>query len=107
MNTTATAAVESNAAMAPNYAKLPFTLDDGICRRAAIGLIVLATDHTIEHEWREMLRLDGVAFYESRLYNATSITPETLAAMEKDIAGSVELIRPGERLDVVAFGCTS
>ncbi|HVL58697.1 MAG TPA: aspartate/glutamate racemase family protein, partial [Burkholderiaceae bacterium] len=49
----------------------------------------------------------GVAFYENRLYNASSITPETLAAMEKDIAGSVALIRPGERLDVVAFGCTS
>ena len=37
------------------YAKLDFVLDDGICRRAAIGLVVLATDHTIEHEWRKLL----------------------------------------------------
>ena len=41
---------------------LPFTLDKGIAHRAAIGLIVLATDHTIEHEWRLMLgNLDGSA----------------------------------------------
>jgi maleate isomerase len=93
--------------MTTAYSKVPFALDGGIAPRAAIGLIVLATDHTIEHEWRNMLRLDGVAFYESRLYNSPQITPETLASMEKDIAPSVALIRPGEKIDVVAFGCTS
>lgn len=84
-----------------------FALDQGISHRGAIGLVVLATDHTIEHEWRNMLRLDGVGFYECRLANSPDINPETLAAMEKDIAASVALIRPGEHLDVVAFGCTS
>lgn len=87
---------------------LPFALDEGIARKAALGLIVLATDHTIEHEWRAMLTgLDGVAFYESRLWNSASITPETLAEMERDIAYATKLIRPGERIDVVAFACTS
>ncbi|MFM0084942.1 hypothetical protein P0D72_39740 [Paraburkholderia sediminicola] len=43
------------------YVRLDFTLDDGICRRAAIGLVVLATDHTNEHEWRKLLTQDGVA----------------------------------------------
>ncbi len=95
------------AAGAAPYRKLPFTMDAGICHRAAIGLVVLATDNTIEHEWRSLMRLDGVAFYESRLYNSPRITPETLAEMEKDIAASVALIRPGEPLHVVAFGCTS
>lgn len=85
----------------------PFTLDRGVSHRAAIGLVVLATDHTIEHEWRNLLRIDGVGFYECRLANSPDISPENLAAMEKDIASSVALIRPGERLDVVAFGCTS
>jgi maleate isomerase len=42
---------------------IPFTLDRGIAHRAALGLIVLATDHTIEHEWRAMLTgIDGLAF---------------------------------------------
>jgi maleate isomerase len=54
-----------------------------------------------------MLRLDGVAFYESRLFNAATVTPETLAAMEREIAGAAALIRPGEHLDVLAYGCTS
>ncbi|PNE55570.1 aspartate/glutamate racemase family protein [Paraburkholderia fungorum] len=89
------------------YAKLDFVLDDGICRRAAIGLVVLATDHTIEHEWRKLLTQDGVAFYESRVYNSADITPERLMEMESRIAAAVALIRPGERIDVVAFGCTS
>ena len=89
------------------YVKLDFALDDGICRRAAIGLVVLATDHTIEHEWRRLLTQDGVAFYESRVLNSPDITPERLAEMEERIAPAVALIRPAERIDVVAFGCTS
>ncbi|HLI10392.1 MAG TPA: aspartate/glutamate racemase family protein [Alphaproteobacteria bacterium] len=86
---------------------LPFELDAGVCARAAIGLMVLATDHTIEHEWRKMLALDGVAFYESRLYNSTEINPDTLRAMEGLLKDAAAVIRPGERLDVMAYGCTS
>lgn len=89
------------------YLHLDFSLDEGIASRAAIGLVVLATDHTIEHEWRKLLALDGVAFYESRVANSADISPATLAEMDGRIAAGVALIRPGERLDVVAFGCTS
>jgi len=84
-----------------------FDLDAGIAHRAAIGLVVLATDQTIEHEWRQMLRLDGVAFYESRIYNSPTITPETLAEMEAGIAAAAALIKPGIQLDALAYGCTS
>lgn len=94
-------------ALPGTYARFGFSLDDGIARRAAIGLVVLATDHTIEYEWRRMLSQDGVAFYESRVANSAEITPSTLAEMDGRIRGAVELIRPGEHLDVVAFGCTS
>jgi len=92
---------------AERYVRLDFSLDDGIARRAAIGLVVLATDHTIEYEWRKLLALDGVGFYESRIANSADITPETLREMDTRIAPGVAVIRPGERLDVVAFGCTS
>jgi maleate isomerase len=94
-------------AASDSYLRLDFSLDEGIARRAAIGLVVLATDHTIEHEWRKLLALDGVAFYESRVANSADISAETLAEMEGRIADGVALILPGERLDVVAFGCTS
>ncbi|MBP0590686.1 aspartate/glutamate racemase family protein [Paraburkholderia sp. LEh10] len=89
------------------YMKLDCEFDDGIASRAAIGLVVLATDHTIEHEWRQLLRQDGVAYYESRLENSPDITPARLAEIESRIAPAVGLLLPGERLDVVAFGCTS
>ncbi|WP_245001991.1 maleate cis-trans isomerase family protein [Cupriavidus pinatubonensis] len=94
-------------ASADRYVRLGFTLDEGVSRRAAIGLVVLATDHTIEYEWRKLLTMDGVGFYESRIANSAEISPETLREMDALIAPGVELIRPGERLDVVAFGCTS
>ena len=90
-----------------NRRNLPFTLDGGIAQRAAIGLVVLATDQTIEHEWRQMLHLDGVAFYESRIYNSPTITPESLAEMESGIAAAAALIKPGIPLDALAYGCTS
>jgi maleate isomerase len=86
---------------------LPFSTDGGIAARAAIGLIVLATDQTIEHEFRRLLDLPGVAFYESRILNDAAITPETLRRMEARLAEAAGLILPGLPLDVVAFGCTS
>ena len=86
---------------------LPFALDRGIAARAALGLIVLATDQTIEHELRRLLDLPGVALYQSRILNDNAITPATLKAMERRLAAATEVILPGLPLDVVAFGCTS
>lgn len=86
---------------------LPCELDRGVQYRAAIGLLVLATDQTMEHEFRQVVRGDGVAYFASRLYNDVIITNETLRAMRDKIAPATALILPGVPLDVVAFGCTS
>lgn len=86
---------------------LPCELDGGIAHRAAIGLLVLATDQTMEHEFRRLVRQDGVAVYEARLFNDNDITPATLRAMRERITPAADLILPGMKLDVVAFGCTS
>ncbi len=86
---------------------IPFDLDKGIAHRAAIGVIVLASDHTIEHEFRTFLDIDGVAYYESRIPNSPAVTPESLAAMEQHLPHCAEIILPGVPLDVVAYGCTS
>ena len=54
---------------------LPFAVDRGIASRARIGLIVLATDYTIEHEWRRIMGgLSGVAsrVFEGACAEATS-----------------------------------
>jgi maleate isomerase len=86
---------------------LPCTLDAGIAARAAIGLLVLATDQTMEHEFRHLIRLPGVAVYGARLFNDADITPESLRAMRDRITPAAELILPDIHLDVMAFGCTS
>lgn len=86
---------------------LPSTLDPGIYSRAAIGVVVLATDQTVEHEFRQIIRQPGVAFYEARILNDNAITPATLKAMQARLAPTADMILPGVPLDVVAFGCTS
>ncbi|MFL5334110.1 MAG: aspartate/glutamate racemase family protein [Geminicoccaceae bacterium] len=87
---------------------LPHELDSGLGVRARIGLIVLATDQTIEHEWRLIFQgLEGVAFYQSRIWNDPQITPETLRRMEGKLADSAAVIMPGLPLASLAFGCTS
>ena len=87
---------------------LPCEFDEGFAARAAIGLIVLATDYTIEREWNLALgAVDGVALYQTRIHNEDRITPESLRAMAPRIADSTRLITPDTPLDVVAYGCTS
>ena len=84
-----------------------YELDDSVRSRAAIGLVVLATDHVIEHEFRKILNLPGVGLYQSRILNELSINAETLSAMESRLEDSVRVILPGMPLDVIAYGCTS
>lgn len=86
---------------------LPCELDGGVAARAAIGLLVLATDQTMEYEFRRLLPLDGIGLYAARLYNDADITPDTLRAIKDRITPATDLILPGMPLDVVGFGCTS
>lgn len=86
---------------------LPCELDRGIAARAAIGLLVLATDQTMESEFRRLLPLDGIGLYCTRVWNDADITPETLRAIRGHIAPGTRLILPAIPLDVVGFGCTS
>ena len=86
---------------------IPYELDGGIAERAAIGVIVLGSDHTIEHEFRSFMDVEGVGFYESRIKNSPKITPESLAQMEARIPDCAEVILEGVDLDVIAYGCTS
>jgi maleate isomerase len=87
---------------------LPFETDQGIAPRGRIGVIVLASDYTIEHEWREIFRhVPGVALYHSRILNDDQITPETLRAMEPRIRDCADVFLPGAKMDVIAYGCTS
>ena len=86
---------------------MPCVFDEGIATRARIGLVVLASDHTVEHEFRQIVTMPGVAVYQTRIPNSPDITTESLRAMETDIANQAAVILPGVELDVLAYGCTS
>mgnify|MGYP005661022217 FL=1 len=86
---------------------LPFTTAKVIGARARIGLVVLASDYTIEHEFRAMIAMEGVDLFMARIANDPRVTPETLAAMEPLLTDTASRILPGDRLDVLAYGCTS
>ncbi len=86
---------------------MPCVLDEGIASRARIGLVVLASDHTVEHEFRQVVTMPGVAVYQARIPNSPKITTHSLRAMAGDIAGQASVILPGVELDVLAYGCTS
>ena len=86
---------------------LPFETSQMIGSRARIGLVVLATDYTIEHEMRMLVNLPGVDIYHARIANSPNISPDSLRAMEPLITATAELILPGDTLDVLAYACTS
>ncbi len=105
----AAASATPGADVAPVVEKkgMAYEMDEGLGPRARIGLIVLAADQTIEHDFRNILALPDVALYESRHACDLEVNPETLKAMESEIAPATELLVPGSGLDVVAYGCTS
>ena len=86
---------------------LPFETSQMIGSRARIGIVVLATDYTIEHEMRALINLPGVDIYHARIPNSPNISPDSLRAMEPLITATAELILPGDTLDVLAYACTS
>ncbi|MCR9086405.1 MAG: aspartate/glutamate racemase family protein [Rhodobacteraceae bacterium] len=87
--------------------KLDFQTDGGIGTRAALGVIVLETDETLEHEFRRMMAGPGIAVYHSRIAMVPEVRPDTLARMEQDLPASARLLPPALRFDAIGFGCTS
>lgn len=88
-------------------AALPFETDNGAGTRGTLGVVVLKTDETIEHDFRFFLPSDGVAVYHSRIPFEPQVTSETLARMEHDLAESVALFPESAPFDVIGYGCTS
>lgn len=86
--------------------ELTWTADGGVGRRARLGLIVLASDLTIETELRQ-LPLDGVAINHSRIANELHVTPETLTAMQHRLPTAAALLPVEFEFDAIGYGCTS
>jgi len=81
--------------------------DDGIGTRARIGLVSLATDHTVEAEFRTLLSAPGVAFFTTRVANDPTINIASLRAMKPRLTDAAATLLPGVPFDVIAYACTS
>lgn len=75
-------------------------------RPLRLGLVQLATDFTLENEWRQLLGAD-LELYSTRTPSSPTVAPEQLRGLAGDLADSAALLVPGLELDVLAFGCTS
>lgn len=72
-----------------------------------IGLVILATDHTSEVDFRRMVASDRIGVYVSRIHYANPVTPENLLKMQPSLTEGAGLILPDETLDAVMYSCTS
>ena len=68
---------------------------------------MLASDYTIDEEFRKLFPIANLDYYQARIENSPIITPETLSAMKLKISSTLKLILPGDKLDIVGYGCTS
>lgn len=87
--------------------KLPFSLDGGAAGKAALGLIVLQMDETLEAEIRTVFNQPGVALFHTRIPSDEEISSNTLKRMEKELPAVAGLLPSTHPLDVVGYGCTS
>ncbi|RUY65503.1 ectoine utilization protein EutA [Mesorhizobium sp. M7A.F.Ca.CA.001.05.1.1] len=72
-----------------------------------VGLIILATDHTSEPDFRRMVASERVGVYVARIPYANPTTPENLRKMQPALTAGAALILPDEPLDAVCYSCTS
>jgi maleate isomerase len=72
-----------------------------------VGLIILATDHTTEPDFRRMVASDGIGVYVARIHYANPTTPENLRRMQPGLTACAALILPDEQLDAICYSCTS
>jgi maleate isomerase len=84
-----------------------YELDRAAGRRFNIGVVVLATDATVEPMLRALPVAADVAFYVNRVEFAARTTLKTLGAMADRLTEAASLILPGGRLDALAYACTS
>ena len=74
--------------------------------RGRIGLVALATDVNSEQDLRRMVP-PGVEIFTNRIANANPVNMANLRAMAGDVTRAAQGILPGNRIDVMAYGCTS
>ncbi|MEM9248789.1 MAG: Asp/Glu racemase [Pseudomonadota bacterium] len=85
----------------------PYALTHAIGRRATLGLVMLSTDETVEHDAFRLCAGPDIALHTSRIALEPELTPETIARMEGRLAASAALLPSAAAYTSVAYACTS
>ena len=72
-----------------------------------IGLITLASDFRIEKDFNNLIYDKDIDLYSNRINSYNPLTNKTLKKMADDIPEVTKNILPDQKLDCVAYGCTS
>ena len=72
-----------------------------------IGLIALGSDFRIEKDFNNVIYGKDIDLYVNRIHCYNPLTNETLAKMADDITEVTNDILPDQKIDCVAYGCTS
>ena len=72
-----------------------------------IGLITLSSDFRIEKDFNNVIYGRDIDLYVNRIHCYNPLTNETLAKMAEDITEVTKDILPDQKIDCVAYGCTS
>ena len=72
-----------------------------------IGLITLGSDFRIEKDFNNVIYGREIDLYVNRIHCYNPLTNETLVKMADDITEVTKDILPDQKIDCVAYGCTS
>jgi maleate isomerase len=72
-----------------------------------IGLITLGSDFRIEKDFNNIVYGRDIDLYVNRIHCYNPLTNETLAKMAEDITEVTKDILPDQKIDCIAYGCTS
>tara|TARA_B100000886_G_scaffold86565_1_gene56775 strand:- start:520 stop:1263 length:744 start_codon:yes stop_codon:yes gene_type:complete len=72
-----------------------------------IGLITLASDFRIEKDFNNIIYDKKIDLFCNRIKSYNPLTNESLKKMANDIPEVIKNILPDQRLDCIAYGCTS
>ena len=72
-----------------------------------IGLITLGSDFRIEKDFNNVIYGRNIDLFVNRIHCYNPLTKETLAKMAEDITEVTKDILPEQKIDCIAYGCTS
>ena len=72
-----------------------------------IGLVALASDYMIEKDFIKIIKDKEIDFFVNRIECFNPLTKENLIKMSEKVTEVAKDILPNEKIDCVAYGCTS